>query len=180
MVSELDEAYLSWLYSQVASVKTRARNRTYWSLLRQLHSVEFVWLVPRDDNRAEHGRALRDEFLRDGAVVVSGDVSDDWLSAGCTMLEMLIALARVLAFEVDGEPRAWFWHLIEILDLEQFNDREYDHHACEVIEEATTRVIWRLYAPNGVGGLFPLRNPAEDQRVVELWYQASAYLLEQF
>ena len=77
-------------------------------------------------------------------------------------------------------PDIWFWHLIETLDLEQFNDRKYDDHAQEEIAEILDRVIWRTYAPNGDGGLFPLRNPTKDQRKVELWYQLNAYLLEQF
>jgi hypothetical protein len=38
------------------------------------------------------------------------------------------------------------------------------------------RCVWRTYEPNGVGGFFPLENPNEDQREVELWYQMSAYV----
>lgn len=96
------------------------------------------------------------------------------------MLEMMIALSRVLSFEADGEPRVWFWHLIEMLDLEQYNDRNYNANrlAERKIDEALDRVIWRTYSPNGRGGLFPLNRATRDQRDVELWYQLSAYLLE--
>lgn len=96
------------------------------------------------------------------------------------MLELFIVLARLLAFEMDDPAEVWFWHLIEVLDLEQFNDRNYDARAEEHISEAFNRVIWRTYAPDGSGGLFPLRRPDRDQRNVELWYQLNAYLLEQF
>lgn len=175
MSALLDEQYFTWLYSQVGSVRLRNRNRTHWSLLRQLYNKEFVWIIPNDDNRVEDGRDLRIEFLEQAGY----DRTDTaWLDLSCSMLEMLIGLSRRLAFEDDGEPRNWFWHLIEVIDLEQFNDNHYDENAEDIIDECLERIIWRRYLPNGKGGLFPLRNPDEDQREVELWYQAAAYLLE--
>lgn len=170
----LDEEYLTWLYSQVGSVKLRNRSKSHWSLARQLFKKEFVWFVPNDDNRVEDGRDLRFEFLE-----ANGLTADEgWLSMGCSMLELLIGMARRLSFEVEGEPRVWFWHLIETLDLFQYNDREYNAQAEDKIDEALNRVIFRTYEANGRGGLFPLRRPLKDQREVELWYQLSAYLLE--
>ena len=176
MSALLDEEYLTWLYSQIGSVKLRNRSRSHWSLARQLYSKEFVWFVPNDDNRVEDGRDLRYEFL--DATGLEAD--PEWLSMGCSMLELLIGLARRLSFETDGEPRVWFWHLIEQMDLKQYNDRVYDAKAEERIDEACDPIIWRLYSPDGRGGLFPLNHPKEDQTKVELWYQLSAYLLEQF
>lgn len=170
----LDEAYFEWLYSQIGTVKLRNRSQSYWSLARQMLQKEFVWFIPNDDNRVEDGRDLRYEFLD-----ISGlDASPDWLGQGCSMLEMMIALSRRLSFEEDGEPRAWFWHMIEQLDLRRFNDRVYDENAEVQINDALDRVIWRLYSSNGRGGLFPLRRPPEDQTKVELWYQLNAYLIE--
>lgn len=179
MNAPLDEQYLNWLYSQVASVKLRNRSRTHWSLARQLYKKEFVWLIPNDDNRVEDGRDLRYIFLSESGIDES-DVSLEWLSLGCSMFEMLIGLARRLSFEADGEPRVWFWHLIEILELEQYTDRNYDEAAEREINDALDRVIWRTYSPDGRGGLFPLHSPTQDQREVELWYQLSSYLVELF
>jgi hypothetical protein len=176
MDEPFDERYLVWLYSQVAPLRLKNPARTHWALLRQLYKKEFVWLVPNDDNRVEDGKSLRREFLNDYEV----DVDQEWLTMGCSMLEMLIALSRRLSFEADGEPRAWFWHLIQTLDLEQYNDKHYNDDAEKVIDETLDRVIWRRYEPNGQGGLFPIRNPPEDQREVEIWYQLSAYLAELF
>lgn len=178
MVSEeLDERYLSWLYGQVARSRSRARTRTHKLLCEQLYETIFVALVAHDENRIADARDLRYEFLAE-AEDLEGDL--DWMKSPCTMLELLIILSRHLAFEMDDNPVAWFWHLISELGLEEFNDREYDDQAREAISNALDRVIWRTYEPNGKGGLFPLRNPAEDQRDVELWYQLNAYLLEQF
>lgn len=173
----LDERYLSWLYSQVASVKTRARSRTHWNLLRQMHHTIFVALVSHDENRIADARDLKYEFLAE-AEDEQGDLN--WMRSPCSMLELFIILSRQLAFEMDDDAKPWFWHLIETLELEQFNDREYDEHSQEVVAEALDRVIWRQYEPSGQGGLFPLRSPYGDQREVELWYQLNAYLLEQF
>lgn len=173
----LDERYLNWLYSQVASVKTRHKHRTFWSLFRQLNDTIFVAIVPHDENRIADARDLRYEFLAD-AEDEQGDL--EWMRKPCSMLELLQILSRALAFEMDDRAEIWFWHLLEVLDLERFNDREYDTAAQEEIATTLDRVIWRNYERNGHGGLFPLRNADRDQRKVELWYQLNAYLLEQF
>lgn len=176
----LDERYLSWLYGQVANVKTRVRARTHRSLFKQMHRTIFVAIVSHDENRIADARDLRYEFLSE-AEDLQGDL--EWMRSPCTMLELLMILSRCLAFEMDDKTEPWFWHLIETLDLEHFNDHEYHLHPDQV-EEAVSRildrVIWRQYRPDGHGGLFPLRNPQNDQRKVELWYQLNAYLLEQF
>lgn len=175
--ASLDERYLDWLYSQVATVKTRPRTRTYWSLFRHLYDTIFVAIVPHDENRVADAQDLRYEFLAD-CEDVQGD--PEWMRAPCTMFELLLILARQLAFEMDDKQQMWFWHLMQVLDLEPFNDHEYDNQVQEVVTDTLERVVWRTYSPNGEGGLFPLRNPHQDQRQVELWYQLNAYLLEQF
>lgn len=179
MNEPLDEQYLTWLYSQVASVKlSKNPRRSYWTLIRALYKTEFVWFVPNDDNRMEDGRDLRQEFIEEEGL---GVVDHSWLTIGCSLLEMLLALSRRLVFESgeDAGSSEWFWHLLGNLNLGNFNDvhvstpahEEYIHHVLET-------VVWRTYRSDGLGGLFPLREPREDQRKVELWYQLSHYLLE--
>lgn len=170
----LEEGYFRWLYGQVSDVRLRNPSRTYWSLLKLLHTKEFVWIVPNDDNRLEDGCQLRHEFLMDHEV---WDMDPNWLSLGCSMLEMLIALSRHLAFEDDGKTaREWFWHMLENIGIAKLTDR---HNWSEQdVEDILDNVIWRTYRPNGRGGLFPLKHANGDQREVELWYQLNAYLLE--
>lgn len=175
--ASLDELYLIWLGGQVARSKTKAKTRTHWSLFRQLHRTIFVAIVPHDENRISDAGDLRYEFLAEHEDE-QGD--PDWMRLPCSMLELFIILSRQLAFEMDDSPTPWFWHLIETLELEQYNDTAYDDTAEEAIAKTLDRVIWRNYRPNGQGGLFPLRNSNRDQRKVELWYQLNAYLLEQF
>lgn len=177
MIQQLDEEYFTWLYSWVGSVKLRNRARSHMELCRDLYKKEFIWIIPNDDNRSDDGIDFRYQFLRDMELEPS-DVSRDWLEMSCSMFELLLGLALRLSFEAEGEPRVWFWHLIETLDLAQYNDRVYDDYAKRKIDEALDKVIWRTYRADGSGGLFPLRRPQDDQTEVELWYQLSAYLLE--
>jgi hypothetical protein len=168
----LDELYFKWLYGQVGSIKLKNPSRTYWALLRQLFTKEFVWIIPNDDNRLEDGRDLRQEFMQEQKV----DVDPQWLDLGCSMLEMLIALSRRLSFEDDTPADEWFWTLIENLGLRSFSDKNLV--AADFVDEVLDDVIWRTYDSDGKGGLFPLKNPGGDQRDIEIWYQLSAYLIE--
>jgi hypothetical protein len=173
VTAPLDELYFTWLYGQVSSVEARSRSRTYWKLFRILFSAEFVWLVANDNNRVEDGKDLRYEFLE-----AEGIEPEDprWLHLGCSFLEMLIALSRRCAFLDDRDPKVWFWELLENIDLDIYNDRVGpDNLKVEAILE---QVIFRTYCPDGRGGLFPLNDPHDDQRRVELWYQMNAYVIE--
>lgn len=172
MSEPLDEQYLKWLYSQIGSIDETNPAKTYWKLLQHLYSVEFVWIIPNDDNRVEDGKDLRNEFIEECNVY---DVDRNWLSLGCSLLEMLIGLSRRLSFETDDTAREWFWQLLENLELEEFSDARYFK---EPVEHICQQLIWRTYDYNGYGGLFPLNHPEEDQRDVEIWYQQSAYILE--
>lgn len=169
----LDEAYFVWLYSQVSSVKNRNRSKTYWNLLRLLYKKEFTWLIEKDANRAQDGKDLRREFLRQTEYVVD---EEGWMGMGCSFLELLVALSWALAFEGEGEAAYWFWDMIRNLGLCECTDADPPDEA--IVDHIVNKVINRDYAPNGAGGLFPLQGAEQDQREVELWYQANAYLLE--
>lgn len=172
MNQPLDELYLNWLYEKIENPESANPSRTFWNLATCLYTKEYLWLIPNDDNRLEDGRFLRDEFVEDLGLF---DMDPDWMNLGCSMLEMLIALSRRLSFVAGGEPRGWFWHLIENLGLRHSDRMRFPSRKAE---EVLDRVIWRTYAPDGSGGLFPLRNARQDQTQVELWSQLNAYVLE--
>jgi hypothetical protein len=175
----LDEAYFVWLYSQVGSVQNRNRSKTYWTLLRLLHEKKFTWTkkFDKDGNRAQDGKNLRREFLRTTGTALN-KIDDGWMDLDCSMLELFVALSWKLAFEGEGEPHEWFWVLIDNIGLTECNDANPPEKV--IIDEILDKVIYREYARNGAGGLFPLQRTKEDQRGVELWYQMQAYLLERF
>ena len=174
MNEPLDELYFKWLYSQVGNAKLKNPARTHWTLLRQLYTKEFIWIVPNDDNRLENGLELRQEFVEEQGL---WEHESHWLDLGCSMLEMLVSLSRTLNFEEESrDVGEWFWELIRNLGLEQSTDKTPVRE--DVVNEILDDVIWRTYKRNGQGGLFPLRRSKKDQTNVELWYQMNAYILE--
>lgn len=171
----LDDRYLEWLYRKIGAVSNRNPSRSFWLLAKQLYETPFFWFVPNDDNRAADGVDLRYEFL-------SGEEIDRetemWLALNCSMLEMLIALARIASFESHGTALEWFWVFIRNLEIEHYTDELFEVSVSEEVTEALERINRRTYAKDGTGGLFPLRDAQTDQRKVELWYQMASYLLE--
>lgn len=177
MNEPVEELYFQWLYSQVANPKAKGRARTYWVLMRKLFTTEYIIFgdhyVPNDDNRYEDGRELRYEFLMDSAIP---EIHQDWMDLGCCMLEMLIGVSRRISFQTDTPADAWFWHILHNLGIANCNDAEGDF--TEHVDDVLQRIIFRTYASDGRGGLFPLRRAERDQTQVEIWYQMCAYILE--
>lgn len=169
----LDERYLTWLYDQIGAVSNHHPESSHWRLISQLYTKEFFWFVPNDDNRLADGLELRAEWASRNHIT-----DDEWMSLGCSMLEMMIALAQRASFETDETPAAWFWRFTDNLVIGQYTNQTYNAQVEKEVDYILTRVIERSYEPNGVGGLFPLHRPRVDQRKVEIWYQLSAYILE--
>lgn len=179
MSEPLDELYFKWLYEQVAVSDFDDRDLTYWKVLRVLFTKEFVW-VPNfvsDENRAHDGIALRDEFLEVNAV---RDVDPDWMEVGCSVLELMVGLARRLEFQATkGRAHYWFWVLMENIGLIGYSDdRRFTKRLLDRIDDMLDGLIYRNYEDSGLGGFFPLLDPRHDQRDRELWYQMCDYIME--
>lgn len=171
----LDELYFTWLYRQVANPDITDPAFTFWKLLKELFTKEFVWLIPNDDNRLEDGKELRIEFIHEEGLT---EVDRDWIELGCSVLELMVGLARRLSFEAEGQPHYWFWCMMENIGINRYSD-DWKRFPRTHIHKVLDRVIFRTYKANGQGGFFPLKHSEQDQRQVELWYQLSAYVLEQ-
>lgn len=174
MLAPLDELYFKWLYGCVESTRVKDSSKTYWSLLQTMHKTEFVWFVPNDDNRILDATDLRYLFLE----YIDDTANDVWMQMGASFLEVIVALVRRLEFETGDSTSDWFWELMGNLGVQHYNDRYFDERVRTEVESILDEVIWRTYGSTGRGGLFPLKEPKQDQRNVELWYQASAYILE--
>ena len=157
------------------------RDEEYSLLLNKLQRIEFYSLIPNDDNRVADGLYLRSMF--------EDEVGQNWptSSESCSVLEMLIGLARRLQFETvqskwEKTVGEWFWILIDNLGLSNctdvvcYKDASVENTICSVINT----MVSREYDSNGNGGLFPLINSEKDQRRVELWYQMTNYILENY
>lgn len=168
----IEETYFNWLYSQVASVNVQAPSNMFYTLLRDLHATEFVWMLQGDDNRAEDGLDVRKEFLMTARL----DQDPAWLNLGCSVLEMLIAFSRRAEFDTGDSARDWFWIFMNNLNLAEMSDAR--DGVSQTVYEVMDQFIWRTYEFNGQGGLFPLRQPKRDQRKIELWAQFFDFLVD--
>lgn len=171
VIEPIENLYFNWLCAKVIFNQNPTPSLTYWRLFRKLHSTEFVWLLMGDDNRAEDGKELRVEFL------IAGDIPDDpvWRSFhGCSILEMLIAFSKRAEFQTGLPAKDWFWILLENLGLSEINDAS--DVSDDELDTILANFVWRSYEYDGVGGLFPLENPLQDQKNLEIWYQFFDYL----
>lgn len=165
--------YFDWLCGQV-------RHHEHWLLLKALHDRDFVAMIDKDENRALDGIALREEYFETNPYYDTGA-----LEGPCSILEMLIALARRIDFSTQNteigvnRTAEWFWEMVENLGLKEYSDEDYfDLDGMFNVSEALDVFLSRSYAPDGNGGLFPLKYPTVDQREVELWFQKELYLKE--
>lgn len=176
MTEPLENLYFNWLCAKVINPTVRTPSTTYDTLLRTLHNTEFVWLLSGDDNRAEDGKELRREFL------LMGDIPDhvEWRTqTPCSVLEMLIAFSKRAEFNSNQLAKDWFWEMIRNLNLDHMTDAFATGTSPFEIQEVLEHFLWRQYARDGDGGLFPLVIPTGDQRKQEIWHQFCDYLVDQ-
>lgn len=174
----IKDEYFQWLCWMVG---TEREDGSYHLLLKALHNKQFTWFVPNDDNRSYEGKGLRDKFYMEERVPFSFCM-DEFADGDCTMLELVLSLAmRCYATMEDGRDNIkvseWFWKLLGNVGLVGCTDEHY--YSCDLNYILNT-IIQRTYRRSGKGGLFPLKHTNKDQRTVELWYQMSEYLVENY
>lgn len=163
-----EELYFNWLCTKVLG----PRKNIYEGLLSIFHGTEYVWVLQGDKNRAEDGLELRYHFVNESRI--SPDTS--WDVTGCSIFEMLLALANRAEFQTHRSARDWFWIFVQNLGLDEH--RVLLDSDVPYVEGVLYQFVWREYDDNGNGGIFPMRWPKEDQRGLEIWYQLHAYLAE--
>lgn len=164
--------YFDWLYYTVKKDLGRKKN-SYRKLLTMLHSMEFVYWVEYDENRAHDGKNLRWYYVDDG-----GDDSILQWNEPCTVLEMLIGLSMKIESimedpEHDNAVNHWFWLMLENLDLKDMTDKNFDKG---YVTDRINMFLNREYMPNGDGNIIYIENCPKDLRKVEIWYQMCWYL----
>lgn len=168
--------YENWLVQRVGFLGHGHYNK----LMDCIHMVDF-WVdpeIPRDHNREEDGRQLRQEFLRETGL--RPDTLDRY---HVSVLEVLAALAIRMENEYIGDPadphpENIFWEMIGNLDLHQFSDPKFDEYR---VRHVLNSWMLRKYDDFGRGGIFPLQDTSwPDQRGVEIWSQMNAYLTENY
>lgn len=169
--------YRNWLLNEM-------RADGYSILFDHLYNVEFKWIIERDEHRALDGQNLRLKFED----ITGRDCPPEWEDWPCSFLEMVVALAYSIEDSIMYDPEMgdraseWFWMILTNLGLHICSDKWFGQeggNGLAYVDDITRRVLNRAYDYSGYGGMFPLRNPDQDQRKVEIWYQANNYILEQ-
>lgn len=138
-----------------------------------LDSVEFRELVANDGNRISDIRDMRFQWLY-AVGRESWELDDKPPSA----LELMIICAQTMSFLCkglveDSSVTRWFnemmWNVEVLIDFNM-----------EDLRWAVEIAIRRKYDYAGNGSFFPLKEPREDQREVEIWSQLNAYIIEKY
>ena len=175
----LRKKYFLWM-CQIVDTNVKIRGGSYRSLLEELNSIDFYAVLPMDENRADDGIELRYRFGRDCGYPASA-IASMLDVRPCSVLEMMVALAlrgehHVAEDTIYGDrTERWFWSMIKSMALTDQYDDVFDP---VIVRDSVHRMLERNYASNGRGGLFTLKNPREDLRYVEIWYQMMWYLNE--
>lgn len=173
--NEINSRYFRWMFDLVCG-KRYAKEVSFKRLLEHLHNTEFIFSIPKDENRAEAGIDLRYRFVR----IIREEGCLDYLDGPCSVLEMMVALA-IRMEEIVDDPEygdrtgQWFWGMVVNLGLGSMTDSRYDE---QYVDDILDRFLYRDYEPDGRGGLFTVRRTDEDLRSVEIWYQMCWYLDE--
>lgn len=170
--------YYHWLFDIVCGERF-AEGISYNRLLTYLHNIEFTYMIPKDQNRAEDGISLRYRFAITQGYEEEVDEILDILDGPCSVFEMMIALAIRCEENIMDDPTMgdrtgqWFWGMIVNLGLGAMMDGKFQKgYVYEVID----RFLRREYEPNGEGGLFTIRRSPRDLRDVEIWIQLLWFL----
>lgn len=166
---EVYDDYHEWLCDLV-------RYSEFDELFRVLDSTKFIYTLDLDSNRASDGMMLRTEYTSESGYYVKG-------KGPCSVLEMLIGLARRMDYMIgdsqENEDRTCecFWEMIDNLGLGEYKDDRFDEGKVREILDVWMR---RQFCTDGKGSIFPLVYPAKDQRNLQIWYQMSEYIFENY
>ena len=165
---EISNRYFEWIVDLVGN------GESYRRLLLRLHQIEFIFLIPKDENRAKDGLDLRYRFALDSRMMDA----EDYLDEPCSVLEMMAALALRCEESVDDplygdRTSQWFWKMINNLGLGYMTDDRFD---IDEVDYVIDKFLHREYSPDGHGGLFVIKRNRPDLRKVEIWYQLCWYL----
>lgn len=152
------------------------RKPNYSKLMWMLHNHPFYVLLEMDQNRAEDGMLLRDDFAGEIGCSSIGFTRD------CCVLEMLVAFAIRIDEEYIGDPKEphpeiIFWEMIKNLKLDRCND---DHFNANHVSKILSIWLEREFRSDGSGSIFPLKNADKDQRMLEISLQMNDYLYEKY
>lgn len=172
--NEIKKEYFEWLYKQVCGLRT-PEDVSHLKICSHLHDREFTFIIPNDVNRAIDGCDLRYRFAEE----IGDRTVIDILYGPCSVLEMMVALAirieETIMYNTEYGDRTtqWFWSMMYNLGINNMSDEVYDMNVADDIIDI---FLNRDYEYDGKGGLFRIRDTADDLRQFEIWTQVCWYL----
>lgn len=163
--------YIHWVLKDKLGL-TEKECRKNLCLVSALAEVEFAWRHPMDENRANEGLELRDDFEYE-----TGEYLDksSGLIPQCSMFEMLAALAircenQLMRDSLLGDRTSkWFFEFLDNLGILDCDERDVDH----IIDVCNDFMDGRI-------DMFPLKKKGIKQKNEQLWKQLMAYLNENY
>lgn len=168
--------YQEWLYDRLG-LKDRDIKR-YSKLFDYLLNLEFIWIHPRDENRAADGKALREQFTYETGLYLDGSSG---LMPQCTVFEMIAALAIRMEdqllrnLELGDRTYKWFFLMLENCGLDKYHNRAWNQLE---VRDICDKFMHRIYKKNGKGGLFYTKRRDLDLKNEEIWRQCMTYINE--
>lgn len=179
MKENLENEYFEWLCMQI---NTRMYpSRKFSRLLLELYSTDYRYTFPMDDNRYQDGVDLRYRYGQELGVsqAMIARVLD---GKPCSVLEMMVALAIRVEEHIMADPEygdrtgRWFWEFIDNLGLIEQTDNNYKPNK---VYFALGKFMDRRFNYDGTdGNIIVVREPFNDLREVEIWYQMMWHLNE--
>ena len=179
-LENIERDYFDWLYNIIDDSDYR-----YEYLINHIYDKNFdestACLVGKDSNRIEDALRLREDFIVEQLSREDESLVAAFKLRPVSLLEILISLAYRMedVMEIDRFPM-WFWEMLSNLGMEEFDNDNFNRFSIRKINQIINKFLNRRYDYDGNGGLFPLKDPPKDQREEEIWYQMSAYLIENY
>lgn len=174
----VEEEYFLWLCDSVIDDPDHG----YFLLMEILNSTEFsektAKFVKNDSNRVGDGVELRYRFFEEYGKRPLEDAPE----GSCSFLEMLVALAKKIELNFGMHTaHYWFWEMMRNMGLEAYTDEALvDHQNRLAVKKTIDNVLKKRSDSKNPVTLFPTKSVTMLQKNVEIWYQMSQYLVENY
>ena len=170
-----DDEYYRYLCGQLNGSKYKK----YSELISLLYNITFMDISGLDRNRVADAKNMYKAYFE------SEDAVPDEDRCQPSVFEVLLALSIRCEQDIMGVPGSdendkWFWIMLDNLGLLDFENKKINRISVLEIRRIVDIFLRREYEFDGLGGILPLKNAENDQRKVELWYQLSSYLNENY
>ena len=164
------QTYWQWLVD-----KTGFSDR---KILADLFMMDFETMLKDDENREKDGLLLRKTYANEvgkGRNSIEKDRIWKSIHGKCSCLELILGVSNSLNDILNEENESMVPQFFEILmgNLGIFSGKS-SRDCYEII----WKFMSREYNFDGKGGLFPLKFPKRDQRLVPIWYQMNYWMEE--